>query len=139
MKDPIIPNPKGLPSEVIDASVEAVHAAKNAAQAVETARALQAAALSENATQSLVEALRQVFGEGQERQRFIDITRIPLICQSIIQMGDDLKEMNKKLDEKVVTQDQFAPVKIIAYGLVTSVMLAVLGAILALVLHQPIP
>ncbi len=128
---------KNLPPEVIDASLEAVHAAKNAAQAVETARAVQAAALHENTTQSLVEALRQVFGEGQERQRFIDITRIPLICQSIIQMGDDLKEINKKIDSKFVTNEAFTPVKLIAYGLVSLTMLTVLGAILSSVIMKP--
>ena len=86
------------------------------------------------ATKALAEALRQVFGEGQERQRFIDITRIPLICQSIINISDDLKAINLKLDEKVVSQDQFGPVKAIVYGLVSTILLAVLGAVVGLVI-----
>lgn len=39
---------------------------------------------AENASKAVADALREVFGEHEESKRFIDITRIPLICQSIV-------------------------------------------------------
>lgn len=42
------------------------------------------ASSDERITKSLSDALRDVFGEKTASGRFIDVTRIPLICQSIL-------------------------------------------------------
>lgn len=83
--------------------------------------------------QKIAEALRQVFGEGQERQRFIDITRIPLICQSIIQIADDMRDMKQTLEEKFVTKDQFWPIQTLVYGLTSILLTGIVVALLAMV------
>jgi len=83
-----------MPDELSPESKEAIHKAKSAAQAAELARevqmnsAIEAAALTTRA--ALADALRDVFGENAKSGRFIDITRIPLICASIVQMHEDL-------------------------------------------------
>lgn len=43
----------------------------------------------------------------------------------------------KIVREKYVSQDEFAPVKMIVYGLVGLIMISVLGAIMILILKQP--
>ena len=45
-----------------------------------------------------------------------------------------IEEINTKLDHTYVTNDRFKPVEKMAYGLVTVIVLAVLGAIIRLVL-----
>lgn len=42
-------------------------------------------------TRALSNALREVFGEGEDKKRFIDVSRIPLICKSIIEIREDMK------------------------------------------------
>lgn len=126
-----------LPPPVVEASEKAVHAAKNAAQAVEMARALQAAALHETTTQSIAEALRQVFGEYTEQQRFVDLKRVPLICKQIENIDYSLTEIRETLksnNDKFVNQDQFWPVKTLVYGVVGLMLTGVVTALLALVL-----
>lgn len=49
----------------------------------------------------------------------------------------DIAEINKKLDDKYVTKDQFDPVKNIVYGLVAIILIAVAGALVALVVLNP--
>lgn len=44
-------------------------------------------------TEALSQALHDVFGENVDRQRFIDVTRIPLICKSIVDTNDHIKEI----------------------------------------------
>jgi hypothetical protein len=43
-----------------------------------------------------------------------------------------ITEINAKLDKKYVTQDQFIPVKMIAYGLVGTILLSVIGGLMLL-------
>jgi hypothetical protein len=75
-------------------SAEAVHKVKNAAQAVEMARDAQMhsaiEASAETTRAALADALRDVFGENQDAGRFIDVTRIPLICAAIVNMHGDI-------------------------------------------------
>lgn len=135
MEDPVLP--EILSPEATRAALEAIHAAKNAAQAVETARALQLVAMNENTTKSLVEALRQVFGEYTEQQRFIDTKRIPLICKQIEDIHSniaDIKQMFKTADTRYVNQDVFWPVRTIVYGLTGVLLLGVGGALLSLII-----
>ncbi len=89
--------------------------------------------MDELTRQGITEAVQEAFSAGIEKGRFVDISRVPLICQSIIQIGKDITEL-KEVQAGLVTQDQFVPVKIIAYGLVATMMIGVLGAVLSVVL-----
>ncbi len=76
-------------------SAEAVQLATVHAEAIEAARAVQietivtkalaeSSALSDDrVTKSISTALRNVFNENVDTSRFIDVSRIPLICQNI--------------------------------------------------------
>lgn len=137
-----------LPPKVTEASREAVHAARDAAQAIETARAVQATVLHESTTASLTEALREVFGEYTEQQRFIDLKRVPLICKQIEYIHENIAEIKTMMDNvksdltkkdtdnstKYVNQDQFWPVKTLVYGVVGIMLTGIVTALLALVL-----
>lgn len=46
----------------------------------------------------------------------------------------DVNEIKEMLNNKYITKEAFGPVKNIAYGLVSAVMLAVIGALMTLVL-----
>lgn len=48
-----------------------------------------------------------------------------------------IEEIKQKLDTQFVTVARFAPVEKIAYGLVTTVLLAVIGALLKLIIASP--
>ena len=88
----------------------------------------------EHMTSILSNALREVFDMHKESGRFIDISRIPLICKSIIHMHENIKDINNKLDSKFVTAEAFWPVRAIAYGLVGIIMVSVVGALLMLIM-----
>lgn len=79
-------------------------------------------------------AVQEAFSaEGGDR-RFVDITRIPLICQSIVSISTDIKDINEKLDEKFVTKEAFWPVKTIVFGFVGLMLIALIGAMLYTIL-----
>lgn len=52
-----------------------------------------------------------------------------LVVNDIAYIKSDISEIKKKMENSYVTQDQFAPVRIIAFGLAGSILLAVIGAI----------
>lgn len=86
------------------------------------------------------EAIREAFSENKAQGRYIDVTRIPLICQNIDgiheyqrEMVETVKGLDKKLDEKFVTKERFGPIEKIVYGAVGAILLAVLGALLSFV------
>lgn len=98
----------------------------------------------EKRTQRALEnALRQVFGENQDARRFIDITRIPLICQSINGIHESLQDLKSMIStqkeqllnehEKFVSKDEFNPVKYIAFGAAGMILTGFTGAVLSLV------
>lgn len=71
-------------------------------QAAETAKAVVSAQAEYNAsderqTKILADALREVFGELEESKRLVDVSRIPLICQSIVDMHKSIDDINKNL------------------------------------------
>ncbi len=83
------------------------------------------------------EALREVFNENVETGKFIDVSRVPLICKSIVDMHQniaDIKTMIEKFDDRFVNQDQFSPVKTLVYGLTTLLLAGVIGSLLKIVL-----
>jgi hypothetical protein len=55
----------------------------------------------EEQVQIAAEALRRVFGENEDAKRFIDITRIPMICKSIIDIHQNIALMKQQL--KMIT------------------------------------
>jgi septation ring formation regulator EzrA len=93
-----------------------------------------------NIEKSAREVLRVLAEEGKGEKRFIDVSRIPLICQSIVNMGEDIREIKegmKNLGELNIAMTKlsadFDPVRKIVYGIMAVLGLSVLGAILALV------
>ena len=99
--------------------------------------------LDEKTLDAIREAVERAFSAGVDNRRFIDVSRIPLICQSIVQIGKDVSDIKHSMQEnndamnnrmeKFVTQDQFSPVKAIVYGIVGLVLTAVAIALLAMV------
>lgn len=61
---------------------------------------------------------------------------IDVIATKIEYIARDVSDIKSKLDEQYVTLDQFEPVKKIVYGMVSVILLAVIGAIVALVIKQ---
>lgn len=112
------------------ASAEAIHKAKNAQQAVEVARYAQIESVmnSDRFALTVEDAVIRAFKAGIGDGRYIDVSRIPLICQSIV-------GIDKKLDD-LVNRGEFKPVQAIAYGLVGLVLSSVVGALMLLILRQ---
>lgn len=82
--------------------------------------------MEEGALEQMIEnAVKKAFASNVEGGRYVDISRVPLLCQAVI-------GIDKKLDD-MVTQDQFWPVKTIVYGLVAIILTAVIVAVVALV------
>lgn len=71
-------------------------------------------------------AVEDAFSAQVLDKRYIDVSRIPLICQSII-------SIDKKLDN-LVSQDQFWPVKTIVYSMTGIILTGVIAALIALIL-----
>lgn len=88
----------------------------------------------ERIAEILAAALKDAFGEHETTGRFVDVSRIPLICQNIMGIDGSLKKINENLEKNFVRNETFAPVKSIVYGLVALILTAVIGAILAIIL-----
>lgn len=73
--------------------------------------------------------------QDQNRRR-TDQENITKISVDIEYIKRDVGEIKKSLQDDYVTRDEFQPVRNIVYGLVTSILLTVLGAILALVVTK---
>jgi len=58
---------------------------------------------------------------------------LALIEQALDYIKKDIKDIKEELDGKYVTQDQFEPVRRIVYGGVAFILIAVVGAVIALV------
>ena len=129
-------NPKPTSTRTEQAAQQVITNAEVAKHVLDQAAVTAAKAVTsdEKITQSLSEALRDVFGEHQASGRFIDVTRIPLLCKSVIDTNERIKEINDKLDNRYVSVESFDPVKQLVYGLVSLILVGVVGAIIALVL-----
>lgn len=87
-----------------EASAEAVHTAKNAAEAIELAREAQLQeAIKKTASETkaaLLEGLKEVFDfndENDNGEMKILVRRIPLICQDVKQIHTDIASINDNL------------------------------------------
>lgn len=81
--------------------------------------------MDEQTLHAIRTAVQDAFASGVDSKRFIDISRVPLICQSIV-------GIDKKLSE-LVTQQEFWPVKTLVYGITGLMLSAVVGALLMLI------
>lgn len=80
------------------ASKDAIHKAKNAAQAREMARQAQLdAAVEKTAIRTkadMLDVLKDIFGDGDAKnpeRMTVLVRRIPLLCQNVKQMHDDIQ------------------------------------------------
>ncbi len=76
-----------------EAAAQAAHKAKSAAAAVELSRELHQKELLGQTKEIMVEALREVFGKGDEGasgEMNILVRRIPFICNDIAQIHKDI-------------------------------------------------
>lgn len=64
-------------------------------------------------------------------------TQIARIDERTVRMAQDMADVKTTLQQDYVTQDQFEPVKKLVYGLVSLILITVVGAILALVIVKP--
>lgn len=132
-------------STAADVVVKAAEAAKSMADTASSAvvaEVVSSAAIAakiaaeesdEKIVNSLSQALRNVFGENEKAGRFIDVSRIPLICKDIGDIREhlgDMREMMKTNEDRFVNKDQFWPVKSLVYG-ATGIILT--GVVLALI------
>lgn len=60
-------------------------------------------------------------------------TQVAVIAERTINIAKDVSDIKSTLTQDYVTQDQFEPVKKIVYGLVGLILVAVVGAVLALI------
>ncbi len=84
--------------------------------------------MDDKTLKAIEDAVTKAFSAGVGDRRFIDVSRIPLICQSIV-------GIDEKLD-KLVTQTEFWPVKTLVYGITALMLSGVVGALLILVIKH---
>ena len=125
------PKPEEIAAELVSTATKtAEHVVQKAAETAE--QLLDSAKQSQQMVEIISESLRKVFGENVESKRFVDITRIPLICQSIIGIHESLKDIKKNM----VSKESFWPVKVLVYGAVGIILTAVMTALLYLVINK---
>lgn len=63
-------------------------------------------------------------------------TKIAVVEQDVKYLKEKLTELDKKVSTHYVTDEEFQPIKQIVYGLVSLILIAVVGALLALVVQN---
>lgn len=111
-----ITDPITTAAQAFDAGTDAIKAAADAAAAQELARATDTAALlaqvdehlkmftkanAENMTESIKVIVSDAL--GRVTSRYVDTDRIPLICQSVFAIQDDVRESKEDLKELKAT------------------------------------
>lgn len=124
-------------AELLAKAVAAAQAVTEKAQQVAESLTLVTKTNDERVSKLLTDALKDAFGEHASSGRFVDVTRIPLLCKSVLDTNERLKGIEDRLDNKFVTNDIFNPVKSIVYGMVGAILLAVIGALLYMVIASP--
>jgi len=71
--------------------------------------------------------------ETKPEKKMTMATSVALIVKDIGYIKDNINEIKDSLDEKYVTKTEFSPVKLIAFGFVGIIVVAVMGSIIALV------
>jgi hypothetical protein len=105
-------------------TAEAINATAVATEAIQKANVAQISAAVETAIASF-------FDRGVQQKKFIDVGRIPFICDDLHGVHEENKEirkimsdMNDKLDNKYVTKEQFGPVRYLVFGAVIMILIA---------------
>lgn len=62
---------------------------------------------------------------------------IDVIATKIDYIEEAVRNIENKLEAQYVTQDEFEPIKRIVYGLISVILVAVIGAMITLVLRKP--
>lgn len=65
----------------------------------------------------------------------INSDNIEVVVAKLEYIQEDIKDIKHQLEGNYVTIDQFEPVKKIVYGMVSVILLAVVGALIALVVQ----
>lgn len=74
--------------------------------------------------------------DKQTKSELKNEVALALIRQSVDYIKDDVRDIKKKMDDNFVTRGEFDPIKRIVYGLVTLILIAVVGAMIAQVVIQ---
>lgn len=92
-----------------------------------SATAVELAKHDEDKTiRALVAALNQVFGEKEEQQQFINLNRVPMICQQ-------LSEIHKNIENITAMIHELQLVKKIVFGAVGMVIVGFFAVLISLV------
>ena len=105
---------------------------------------------NERSVRVLADAISHAIQENKGDKRFIDLTKIPLICLSIAGIHESLKEIknmivNNKNDsdeehERFLTKEafhlEFDTVKAVVYGGIGLVLVTIVGALLSVLLSK---
>ena len=89
--------------------------------------------------QILADAITKAIGDNANDKRFVDITRIPLICVAISGIHEslkDLKEMVKEISSSYVTHDQFKPYRTALNIIASALILSFIGGLTALLIRS---
>lgn len=66
-----------------------------------------------------------------------DEVQIAVMANDISYIKKSVEDINKKITDDFVSKDEFEPVKRLVYGLVSLILITVVGAVLALVIIRP--
>lgn len=70
----------------------------------------------------------------QKKQQDSIESSIAVILTKVNYIEQEIKDIKAKLEKDYVTHDEFQPIQKVVYGLVSLILLSVVGAIIALVL-----
>jgi hypothetical protein len=63
-------------------------------------------------------------------------TALALVAQDVKYIQRDVMEIKSKLDQDYVSRAEFEPIKKIIYGLISLILVAVVGAVISLVVRK---
>jgi len=66
----------------------------------------------------------------------VNETEVALIAKDVVYIKADVKEIKEKLEVGYITRVEFEPIKKVVYGVVTLILIAVVGGLLTLVVKQ---
>jgi len=68
---------------------------------------------------------------AEQKQR--DAVKLAVLESNMVYIKEKLDDIDKKVSSGYVTKDEFEPIKKIVYGVVSLILVAVVGAVVALV------
>lgn len=68
---------------------------------------------------------------ADQKQR--DTVKLAVLESNMVYIKEKLDDIDKKVSSGYVTKDEFEPIKKIVYGVVSLILVAVVGAVVALV------